>query len=224
MVIDDGIISKAQLSRLLDISKARVSQLVTLGLPVRDDGKIDRATALSWIKRNTWHGNDPSRGALVGAQRALGEKQASPRFPLHLAFAENIESGADRRLAIAGVTLAYRLPAMAAALAIGAGATLEVAYALHAAFSVATVNAVADLLAEMQCPPFADDPEAAVWVVDPQFSPDWKGLAAASGQRFDRKACAAHLAQRFGDDAPAPAPAASELSSPRRRRAPRAMR
>lgn len=44
------ITTKAGLAAELGISKARVSQYVQRGLPVRSDGKLDREQALYWIK------------------------------------------------------------------------------------------------------------------------------------------------------------------------------
>ncbi len=41
-------IKKSQLAQLLGVSKGRISQLITAGLPVREDGRIDRAAAEAW--------------------------------------------------------------------------------------------------------------------------------------------------------------------------------
>jgi predicted transcriptional regulator len=49
------ITTKAGLAAELGISKARVSQYVQRGLPVRSDGKLDREQALYWIKRNIYY-------------------------------------------------------------------------------------------------------------------------------------------------------------------------
>ena len=50
----DETISKAQLARELGVSRARVSQLVKGGLPVRPDGRLDRARALAWVRANNF--------------------------------------------------------------------------------------------------------------------------------------------------------------------------
>jgi hypothetical protein len=46
------------LSRELELSRARISQLCMMGLPVRPDGKLNRAEALAWVKANvcSWRG------------------------------------------------------------------------------------------------------------------------------------------------------------------------
>lgn len=46
------IITKAELSRELGVSKARVSQYIREGLPVRDDGKIEAEAAFAWVAAN----------------------------------------------------------------------------------------------------------------------------------------------------------------------------
>jgi hypothetical protein len=52
------VITKAELARELDLSRARVSQLCKIGLPVRPDGRLNRAEALAWVKANvcSWRG------------------------------------------------------------------------------------------------------------------------------------------------------------------------
>jgi hypothetical protein len=52
------VITKAALARELGLSRARISQLCRTGLPVRPDGKLDRAKAVAWVKANvdSWRG------------------------------------------------------------------------------------------------------------------------------------------------------------------------
>ncbi len=52
------VITKAELAQELDLSRARISQLCMMGLPVRSDGKLNRAEALGWVKANvcSWRG------------------------------------------------------------------------------------------------------------------------------------------------------------------------
>ena len=54
----DTVITKADLARELNLSRARISQLCQIGLPVRPDGKLNRAEALAWVKANhcPWRG------------------------------------------------------------------------------------------------------------------------------------------------------------------------
>jgi hypothetical protein len=52
------VITKAELARELELSRARISQLCGMGLPVRPDGKVNRAEAVAWVKANvcSWRG------------------------------------------------------------------------------------------------------------------------------------------------------------------------
>ncbi len=49
---DERSITKAAFSREIGVSKARVSQLVKLGLPVMPSGRLDRQDALDWYRAN----------------------------------------------------------------------------------------------------------------------------------------------------------------------------
>jgi hypothetical protein len=52
------VITKAELARELNLSRARISQLCGIGLPVRPDGKVNRGEAVAWVKANvcSWRG------------------------------------------------------------------------------------------------------------------------------------------------------------------------
>ena len=68
------IVSKAEFATRLNVSKARVSQYVTRGLPVRDDGYLDLSKALAWIEANgQLQSGFPGRGV-----RRVAEME--PRF------------------------------------------------------------------------------------------------------------------------------------------------
>jgi len=45
-------ISKAALSRRLKVSRARITQLLRLGLPVLTNGKVDEEAAVNWYERH----------------------------------------------------------------------------------------------------------------------------------------------------------------------------
>ena len=46
------IVTKAELSRMLGVSRARITQLAQLGMPTREDGRLGTVVALQWIARN----------------------------------------------------------------------------------------------------------------------------------------------------------------------------
>ena len=77
------IISKANLAAELRISKARVSQYVAEGLPVRSDGKLNRKEALNWISRNhvDFAGQDKGVGRANTLARAQRQQPTARRVP-----------------------------------------------------------------------------------------------------------------------------------------------
>jgi hypothetical protein len=57
----DQIVTKAQLARKLNVSRARISQLSAEGLPVRPDGKVELQVALDWIANHVDRSRDAGR-------------------------------------------------------------------------------------------------------------------------------------------------------------------
>ena len=54
------VITKSGLAKLIGISKARVSQYVQEGMPVRPDGKLDKAEVLDWVDHYIFRPDRPS--------------------------------------------------------------------------------------------------------------------------------------------------------------------
>ena len=67
------VFSQANLAAELQISKARVSQYVADGLPVRKDGKLDRETAVKWVSDN--HSDFTGNGKGLGRANTLARAQ-----------------------------------------------------------------------------------------------------------------------------------------------------
>src|SRR5215210_603814 len=103
------IITKSNLAAELGISKARVSQYVAEGLPVRSDGKLNRDDALNWVARN--HADYTGQNKGVGrARRLSAERRRSipagrasrngsskrPSVPFYLAAVERCENPFDK--------------------------------------------------------------------------------------------------------------------------------
>jgi hypothetical protein len=106
----NNIISKSQLAREIGVSKARISQLVSAGLPVRADGKIERILALNWIKDTLSGPNGrEDTGALVGAIAALGFDEMLESIPAEVPEifypVSNLSVVAERSAAMAGMIL-----------------------------------------------------------------------------------------------------------------------
>jgi phage terminase Nu1 subunit (DNA packaging protein) len=67
-------ITKAELADELKVSRARLSQLLAIGLPVRSDGKIDRAQALRWLAFNMRYSSVSGLTAAGKAAQILEER------------------------------------------------------------------------------------------------------------------------------------------------------
>ena len=52
------IVTKAELSRILGVSRARVTQEAHMGMPVLSDGKLDLAAYLDWLRQNVYLWNN----------------------------------------------------------------------------------------------------------------------------------------------------------------------
>ncbi|MEM6440055.1 MAG: hypothetical protein AAF763_10235 [Pseudomonadota bacterium] len=81
------VLSKSAFADELGLTKARVSQLIDKGLPVRADGRLDRAAAFAWYRENV----SPSR------RKALMEPgHVDPRHELVRIRAEAAQLELDR--------------------------------------------------------------------------------------------------------------------------------
>ena len=67
-------ISKAALGRRLKVSRARITQLLRLGLPVLTNGKVDEEAAVNWYERHIV----PSPKRMLGKATPSPENQAVP--------------------------------------------------------------------------------------------------------------------------------------------------
>lgn len=73
--MDAATITKAELARLLGVSRARVSQYVKAGMPVRADGRLDRDVALAWVRANVDSGRAaPGPREMVQTSALLSEQ------------------------------------------------------------------------------------------------------------------------------------------------------
>jgi predicted transcriptional regulator len=66
------VIRKSELARRLGVSRPRVSQYVALGMPVRDDGRIELERACEWVLGtiiDKW--TDDASPAVRAAERIL---------------------------------------------------------------------------------------------------------------------------------------------------------
>ncbi len=73
----DAVISKAQLSRQLGVSKAAVTGYVRRGMPVNFDGKLNAAEALAWVNDHV-EPHHADRGAALAAEAPEANPRVKP--------------------------------------------------------------------------------------------------------------------------------------------------
>src|SRR5664280_350948 len=75
-------ITKAELATVLGLSKGRVTQLISKGMPVRTDGKVNRDEAVRWYRdaglaeQSTKRGPKPRHSAAAKIQSGLVAEQS----------------------------------------------------------------------------------------------------------------------------------------------------
>ena len=97
------VVSKAEFSRRLGVSKARVSQYLADGLPVRPDGRLDLDRASAWVRANVanteangyaplGHDHARERSRLMRAKASMAELELA-RLRRELLPADEVEAG-----------------------------------------------------------------------------------------------------------------------------------
>ena len=175
------ITTKAALADELGVTRARVSQYVKAGLPVRSDGKLDRDEALNWLNRNVVGLN---RGQDRGVNRAA--RLAKPKKPQPLPVRPLAEPTAELDGVAIIAELVARSGAIAARTAVEAGATMQIAYALDQAVHVHLWLLAEQLLGI----PAGTVTEFEAMVDSRIVPPDWAALADAAGEALDEDAWA----------------------------------
>lgn len=189
------ITTKAALADELGVTRARVSQYVKAGLPVRSDGKLSRGDALNWLNRNVLGLNTQEDRGVNRAARLAKRTKTRPA-PSHA----TPETAAELDGLSIIAELVAQSGAIAARMAIEAGAVMPIAYALDQAVSI-HLWTLAERLLGID-PGSVTDFEA---MVDSRVvPPDWAALADAAGEPFDEDAWAA-----FADALPSLQPARS---------------
>ncbi|GJD36768.1 hypothetical protein [Methylobacterium aerolatum] len=182
-----AITTKAALAAELKISKARVSQYVKAGMPVRSDGKLNREQALNWINRTQASQTVQDKG-VVRARQLAPDRPRLLRSPPPLgAYEPEVEIARS---------IIGKAEAIVAQSAITTGASLEVAYVLSVMIASALDGAASDALAEHGFEGFAKGFTVGELCSTKDFpAPDWTALAQRCGGVFDEDACERRLAQ-----------------------------
>ncbi|MCJ2011541.1 hypothetical protein [Methylobacterium sp. J-076] len=194
-----AITTKAALAAELKISKARVSQYVKAGLPVRSDGKLNREQALNWINRTQASQTFEDKGALRARRLTSGqpslrpaptrhhpeEQGFDPRWPdayeINAGKCQDFPSGC---VVMGVMSMVYRAPAIAAIFAVEAGADPEFAYRLKQYVTLAMMMEAQETMERLGVRPFYDGEEL-LWPSEHFLECDWPHLASKAGVPCD---------------------------------------
>ena len=173
------VISKAALAAELHVSKARVSQYVNAGLPVRSDGQLDRENALNWISLNLRSGNDRKKGP--ARARTLTPVQPPTR---------SLGDARAARLALEGLgsEVGYYVVSVAADLDL----PMRVVYAL----AKNLLDGLDDIVRE-QLRRFGADGSSNLETDPKAFQVDWHVIAEGQGEEVDFEAWEAYRAEMY---------------------------
>lgn len=182
-----AITTKAALAAELKISKARVSQYVKAGLPVRSDGKLNREDALNWINRTQLSQTYEDKG-VVRARKLAADRPRLMRNAIPV-------DGYDPEVALARDIIGSAEVAVAKS-AIAAGASIEMAYVLSIMVASALDKVAANALGRLGHEGFARGFTVGELCGTADFPPpNWTALAQQAGTAFDEAACETFLAQ-----------------------------
>jgi phage terminase Nu1 subunit (DNA packaging protein) len=175
-------ISKTALAALLGVSKPRISQYVSQGLPVLADGKIDREQALSWLNRNKVE-SGPSGSPGVKSARALAKrlkpKAPTSSRPLNPVNAALVNATAEL---VSRSATAARLSAQALGLPVKA--SYQLAYLVQRRLGDDAEDFLGRVGVQLEEDAFGEAVGPLHWALEP----DWAALAGAAGERFDETA------------------------------------
>ncbi|MCJ2077893.1 hypothetical protein MKK68_19975 [Methylobacterium sp. E-016] len=176
------IITKAALADELSISRARVSQYVAKGLPVRSDGKLDRSEALNWLHTNVVGLNTfEDRGVNRAGRLAAGSNPKPKRQPERRTLAPTDADMPSIRDVL--VAMIDRVEAVVAFAVVAANGVPSTAYAAAAIARAEMMEAASDLAMTMGAPDGPDGPLGRVEAT--AYPPDWPALADLFGHPLD---------------------------------------
>lgn len=185
MKTEDTAVSKSALARALKCAPSSITSLISRGLKVRADGRLDRRAALTWIVHSTsgtgggWNGETRGKVDLHERAQALLARKATAtkaeRATPPIQGAPQADHGADARRVAIGILQQTAAPLEVLAFArvcLRAGCTPVQVYVLAGWFGIQpAVN-----LAGLSCDDLAD-------AAFPEPTPaQWRGLL---GEAFD---------------------------------------
>lgn len=176
------IITKSALADELSISRARVSQYVKTGLPVRSDGRLNRADVLNWLNSNAVGLNSfEDRGVNRATRLAKGAKAKPERRPDRKPQPQPAAADLDLRDVL--VAMLDRIQAVVAFAVLAAEGSPEMSYAAAGIARAEMFEAASDLALTLGAPDEFDGP---LGIIKPtRCPPDWAALADLAGHTVD---------------------------------------
>ncbi len=169
---------------------------------VRPDGQVrghdgwHMTTALSALSR--YGLNHGSAYASAAARAPAVSSAAAVSVPLGYEAVERISAVSDKCIVFGLLSLAYRMPRLAASIAAGAEVPMKSCYALYEALMLGMFTEVADACAALEIEPFLD-PETADIMAPDAFQPcNWEQLARNCGEPVDLDAWKAWSRHCYG--------------------------
>lgn len=176
------IITKAALADELSISRARVSQYVKRGLPVRSDGKLNRADALNWLRSNAIGLNTFEDRGVNRAERLSKGATASPaRRPAGEIQARQAVDDLNLRDVL--VAVIHRVEAVVAFAVLAAEGAPETAFAAAGIAQAEMLMAASDLALTLGAPDGSDGPLGVIGRTE--TPPNWAALADLAGHPLE---------------------------------------
>lgn len=170
------VVSKAALAVELGISKARVSQYVKAGLPVRSDGRLDREAAVKWVADN--HA-DRLNGRTGGVTRATSIARTVKAARKPTPEAALPYAGEEAREAV--IALIQRSEAVVAFAVVAAGGSACLAYSAAGIARAELMSVAGEHLDAIGAPEV--EPDDTLGTVEPTpLLPNWRALADLAGE------------------------------------------
>ena len=199
------ILTKAAFAVRMGVDRAQPTRWAARGMPVLPDGRVDVDAAEAWVART-----------IDSSQRRSHSRKRAPVAPVVIKppfdCMAHLTDPADQIAVLLSMVLAYQFPASASVLAIGAGASVEVAREMLTAVQISTMGDVEEALDHAGIPPppgFASWDGASVWDVDRFAAVNWPAMEKAVAERVP----GAPPDWKLPEKAPAP----TALTGPNRR-------
>ena len=173
------IVTKAFLAAELGVTKARVSQYVKQGMPVRKDGKVDRDDAVKWISAFSPADGRPQHRGVNRATEIVKQSAATKAAKIRSDSATL--PGDAEQLALAD--LIGKLKSIVAYAVVHSGGDPKLAFFAASIVQMEAIVVFEEISERLTGVDASDLPSYAELI--PPHEPDWVTIAVAAGHEFD---------------------------------------